>query len=182
MPISLKFSHFFSFQLCSIITSFWLLVSTIILCMLIYMIRARTVKGPIKIGEEEVNISDSSALASFSQQANGPTVHIQQLSLKKTPLVSPAVLLSYLFQHVIWGNRTNEVYEMCRRCAADWKHVFYITTVIKKVCYITLKVNMRLFKCSIIVVKWLFKAFLRQSSSAALVVLTLLKSFYGSPY
>uniref|UniRef100_A0A915BSB0 PRA1 family protein n=1 Tax=Parascaris univalens TaxID=6257 RepID=A0A915BSB0_PARUN len=40
--------------LCSIITSFWLLVSTIILCMLIYMIRARTVKGPIKIGEEEI--------------------------------------------------------------------------------------------------------------------------------
>uniref|UniRef100_A0A9J2PBG4 Prenylated Rab acceptor protein 1 n=1 Tax=Ascaris lumbricoides TaxID=6252 RepID=A0A9J2PBG4_ASCLU len=95
--------------LCSIITSFWLLVSTIILCMLIYMIRARTVKGPIKIGEEEVNISDSSALASFSQQANGPTVHIQQLSLKKTPLIPSWILYAgaifitlplFIFAHV----------------------------------------------------------------------------------
>ncbi|VDM24506.1 unnamed protein product [Toxocara canis] len=40
--------------LCSILTSFWLLVSTIILCMLIYMIRSRTIKGPIKVGEEEI--------------------------------------------------------------------------------------------------------------------------------
>lgn len=40
--------------LCSIITSFWLLVSSIILCILLFMIRARTMKGPIKVGDEEI--------------------------------------------------------------------------------------------------------------------------------
>lgn len=40
--------------LCSIITSFWLLISTIILGILIYIIRRATAKGPIIIGEEEI--------------------------------------------------------------------------------------------------------------------------------
>lgn len=42
------------FQFCGVITSFWLLVSCIILGILVYAIYTKTRNGPIRVGTEEV--------------------------------------------------------------------------------------------------------------------------------
>ncbi|MFH4983793.1 hypothetical protein AB6A40_010502 [Gnathostoma spinigerum] len=40
--------------LCSILVSFWLLMSTVVLCLLLYAVRRITKKSPVMIGEEEI--------------------------------------------------------------------------------------------------------------------------------